>query len=61
MMNNYVVTCKMLEKNMRGLTEGVHKLWEPYVDGFVSHSLLVARKDKERVYLLVIIVRFNIF
>jgi len=48
MMNNYVVTCKMLEKNMRGLTEGVHKLWEPYVDGFVSHSLLVAETKRQR-------------
>ena len=48
MMNNYVFACKMLEKNMRGLTEGVHK-WEPVcIYGVVSHSLLVAETKRQR-------------
>ena len=48
MMNNYVVTCKMLEKNMRGLTEGVHKWESVCIYGVVSHSLLVAEIKRQR-------------
>ena len=44
---------------MIGCTEGTNE--NPYVDGVVSHSLFVVetKRQRERVYLLVIIVRFS--